>query len=226
MRSRRLDRRLLAVAPAQRPGAHAAGLRRADADPVEAAQVAWMADWRLVAEVGGRGEEDQVARRQVARHHPGRQFETTADGGVEAFADEVDLAIVEMPVGHDVRIAFEELAEQRQDVVAAEGQPHADLQRAAGLVADAGDVGESGLDALQAAADLLQETLPGFGQGQAPGAALEQAHAEVAFQAGDVLAHPGRRQAQAPGGLGEATGLGAADEALDVAEGFHGKGPA
>ncbi|MNJ51180.1 hypothetical protein D3C77_464780 [compost metagenome] len=69
---------------------------------------------------------------------------------------------------------------------------------------------------------FAEKALTGFRQGQAPRAALKQAHAQTRLQPGNVLTHRRRRQAQAPRCLGEAADFGATDEAFDTAKRFHG----
>ncbi|KAF1856337.1 hypothetical protein Lal_00000038 [Lupinus albus] len=150
--------------------------------------------------------------------HPLGQLEATPDADVEALADEVHLAIVEMPVGHDGGVAGEEVGQQRHDVLAAEHQPHAHLEVACRLAAGAGEVGHCALDGGEAAADLGEEALAGFGQFQAARTTLEQSHPQPGFQFRHVLADRRWCQAQAPCGLGKAAGLRAADEAFDAVE--------
>ena len=58
----------------------------------------------------------------------------------------------------------------------------------------------------------LQVDLPGLGQRQAAGGALEQAGAEFRFQVGDGLGQRRGRLAQALGATAEATGFGSGDE--------------
>ena len=127
-------------------------------------------------------------RGQLARDDAGRQREAAADGGVEPFADDIDPAVVEMPVGHHVREAREEFTEERHQEVAAEGMAHADLERAGRIFVDAADAGHGGLQPTPAGPRPGAGMLAAFGQCQPTGAALEQAHAEVAFEARHVLA--------------------------------------
>ena len=158
-------------------------------------------------------------RRELARDDAGRQRKAAADRGVEALADDVDLPVVEMPVGQHARIALEESAEQRDEEVAAERLAHAHLQCAGRVLAPFGDAGNGRLQGRQRAVDLLQEALAAFGQREAPGAAVEQAKAEIAFEARDVLADAGRREPEHPGGGGEAAvlrGLRERDQVLHV----------
>ncbi|MNY67858.1 hypothetical protein D3C86_2055210 [compost metagenome] len=62
-------------------------------------------------------------------------------------------------------------------------------------------------------------------QHHATGGAREQAHLQVSFQAGDVLAHGGGTQTQATGATGNAAGFDNLDETLDRTEQVHGRLP-
>ncbi|MOA19871.1 hypothetical protein D3C78_1402790 [compost metagenome] len=77
------------------------------------------------------------------------------------------------------------------------------------------------LNGLEAGSHFAEKTLSGFGQGQAPRAALKQAHAQARLQASNILAHRRRRQAQAPRSLGEAADFGTTNKAFDTAKRFH-----
>lgn len=78
---------------------------------------------------------------------------------------------------------------------AAEAQAETELERACGLAVLAGDVVHGILQRRKAARDLLQETLARLGQRKLSRVALEQAHAQVSLEAGDVLAHGCGREA-------------------------------
>lgn len=91
----------------------------------------------------------------------------------------------------------------------------------AGSPADGGDPGDGRLDALQIVRDREAEGFARFRQTQLPRRTMKQPHTEVPLQRGDVPADGGRSQRQAPGGLGEAAMLRAADEGFQVRQGFH-----
>ena len=84
-------------------------MRRADEDAVAARKVGWIANYNLLfsllCEVSRRRDQHAMRGRQLTCDDNRRQIESAADGCVKAFADEVDLTIVEMPVGRDGRIA-------------------------------------------------------------------------------------------------------------------------
>ncbi|MDT4871847.1 hypothetical protein FQZ97_1070010 [compost metagenome] len=94
----------------------------------------------------------------------------------------------------------------------AETRRHAQLEHTGGFALVVADAGEGRLQGLQVAADGLLQAFAGFGQGELAGGTLEQPHAQVALQHGDIAADRRGRQGQAPGGRGEAAGFGAADE--------------
>ena len=168
------------------------------------------------AEIGRRRDGDDVNRRQLARHDTRRQGEAAADGRIEAFADDVDLAVVEMPVGHDARIAGEKIGQQRHQEMAPERLAHADLQGAHGLFLGNLDAVHRRLQRRQGAVDLAQEPLAAFGQGEPARAAMKEAHAEIGFEARHVLADAGRRQAEHPRRGGKAALLGRLHERHQV----------
>jgi hypothetical protein len=121
-----------------------------------------------------------------------------------------------VPVGQHVRVAGQELVQQRHQEVAAESLAHADLEAAGRRVVAQADAGDRALQRGQRAADLLQETFAAFGQRQASRAAVEQAHAKVSLEAADILADAGRGQAEHPRGRGEAAVLGGLDKGHQV----------
>jgi hypothetical protein len=77
-------------------------------------------------------------RPQLARDDARGHGEAATDRGIESLADDIDLAVVEMPIGHHPWVAGEELPQQRNQEVAAEGLAHADFQGARGNFIDTG----------------------------------------------------------------------------------------
>ncbi len=144
--------------------------------------------------VGGRRNGNDVQGRERAGHHAWRQLDAAADRSVESLGNQVDLPAFELPVGTDLRVSFQELRQQRHDVIDPEGQAHADLEHAGRLGAVRGDARNRRLQLLQMAPDPVQETLAGFGQGQLPSAAVEQPNTKVSLQDRDVSAHGGRSE--------------------------------
>ncbi|MNE91486.1 hypothetical protein D3C80_1891080 [compost metagenome] len=62
-------------------------------------------------QVTRRGYQHAMGWRQLACHHPLRQFESATDRGVETLGDQVDLPVIEMPVRIDRRKAPQKLTE-------------------------------------------------------------------------------------------------------------------
>ena len=179
-------------------------------------------DLRMPLQVRRRGHQHPVRRGQLARHHPRRQFKTTTNGRIEALADQVDLAVIEMPVRGNGGVAAQKFAQQGQHVQTPEHRAHADPQQPGRLPFGTGQVGHRILDSAKAVAHLAKKTLPCFGQGQLAGTTLEQPHPQARLQLRNVLAHGSGRNAQAPGRFGKAAHLGTADEAFQRVERFHG----
>ena len=180
--------------------------------PSKRRQVVGRARHRPAGHVARRCHGDDVHRRQLARDHARRQREAAADRGIEAFADDVDPAVVEVPVGQDRRVAGQEVVEQRHQEVAAEGLAHAHLERAGRLVVDPARAGHRGLQRGERTVHLAQEPLAAFGQRQPTRAALEQAHAQIGLEPGHVLADAGWRQPEDARRGGEAAVLCRPDE--------------
>ena len=128
----------------------------------------------------------------------------TADHRVHAFGDHVDQPVVEVQVQFDVRVARGKLREDRQQHPIADGR-QADPQPAPGLVADPRQFGLGLLDFGDNALAALIEQRAFIGQADAPGAAVQQAHAKALLQARQGLAHRRGRQPQALAGAHQAT---------------------
>lgn len=161
-------------------------------------QIVRMRDGRAPGEIAGCGRQHHVRTRELTRHEAGGQFETSADGGIETFGDQVNRAVVEVPVRHDGRIAPDEVAQQRHDVLATKGVAHAHFQRAGGLAVRIGQIGHRTLYGGKTAADFAQEALARFGELQAARAALEQPHTQTRFQPRHPLADRRSGQTQPP----------------------------
>jgi len=61
-----------------------------------------------------------MCARASSRDDARPELDRGSDRGVEPLADEIDLPVVEVPVGRDRGVTREERAEHRQDVVAPE----------------------------------------------------------------------------------------------------------
>ena len=154
-------------------------------------------------------------------YDPWRQIEAAPDGGVVAFRDEIDLPVLEMPFGSDARITCQKSRQQGQDVGHAEGGRHADPEHAGRFPTITGNARDRGLNSLQIVGDGQPERFSCFGQGQLTRRAVEQPHAEIALQHGNVPTDRSRCQRQPPGCFGEAAMLRALHESFEVGEGFQ-----
>jgi hypothetical protein len=99
----------------------------------------------------------------------GGQCEPCSDCRVEPLRDEVDLAVVEMPVETDIGIVFSEGRQNRQYKVYAERQVHGDLEQSGGGSGFARGGGDCLLQTLQIVANAGQEPFASLGEGELPG---------------------------------------------------------
>ncbi|MNJ51181.1 hypothetical protein D3C77_464790 [compost metagenome] len=60
--------------------------------------------------------QNPVRRGQLASDNALRQVETTTNSSIESLTDQVDLAIIKMPVRIDCRKTLQKLSQQRHDV--------------------------------------------------------------------------------------------------------------
>ncbi len=85
----------------------------------------------------------------------------------------------------------------------------------------AGQVGQRPARVVQHVEDLVgarQQCAAGLGQANLATEAIEQAHAQLLFQAGDTLAHGRLGQVQALAGFREAAGFGNGDKGVEVGQ--------
>jgi len=148
-----------------------------------------------------------------------------AQGDVDAFLDQVDVAVVQHEVDVELRMLFQEQRQARQHVQAREGHRGADAQAAGegGGCAAGGALGFVGF--LDRALGALVEAAARFGGRQAVGRSQQQAHAEAVFQLGDGLGDGRLSHAQQSGGAGEGAGFDDADEGFHRGQAVHGYSP-
>ena len=165
--------------------------------PSKRRQVVGRARHRPAGHVARRRHGDDVHRRQLARDHAGGQREAAADRGIEALADDVDPAVVEVPVGQ--HRADSGPGSRRAAAPGSGGRrpgpcsPSAcrSARRRSGARRQTAACSEA-----SGPSTWLQEPLAAFGQRQPTRAAMEQAHAEIGLEPRHVLADAGRRQAR------------------------------
>ena len=106
---------------------------------------------------------------------------------VQAFADHIDDAVVEVQFQLHLRVALLEAGQHRQQEAVADGG-QADAQQPTGGVLSLRQVRLRFGKLIQCAATALQQQFAFVGEVHAAGGALEQARAESLFKPGDALA--------------------------------------
>jgi hypothetical protein len=143
----------------------------------------------------GAATANDVHRRELARDDSGSQRKAAADGGVEALADDVDLAVVEMPVGQHAWIALEKAPSSGTRKLRPKAWPMLTFnvprgpRRASSTPATPPAATRAGRPPAAGSARRLRS-------GQRRVLRLEEAHAEIALETRDVLADAGRREAE------------------------------
>lgn len=177
----------------------------------------------MLTEVGRRRAEHVLQDQQRAGDQAGvRNPVATAQGQVDAFGDQVLAAVLQEQFQAQVRITLEKSRNGRGQAGEGEGQRGVDPQQAAGALLHRSERGVGGLEIVEDALQALPVDFAGLGQAHVAGGAIDQAHLEVRFQLGDVLAHGGRREIHLPGRGGEAAIRGHGAEDLEGGEVIHG----
>ena len=118
-------------------------------------------------------------------------------GEVEAALHQVHAPVVEFHFRNDERIAGDQPRHQRHEVPVPERVAGGDAHPAGRLGALGGDRVDREVERADGVARPLDERAALAGELQRPRTAVHQAHAERGFQPGHVLAHGGRRDAEA-----------------------------
>ena len=118
-------------------------------------------------------------------------------------------------------MALHEVVDQRHDEALAIGHGAGHAQQALGLVSQVADGAQRFFAGILQAQAMLQECLPGFGQHDLAGAAVEQPGLQVLFQLGDLTADLRGRQAQVSSGGGELAAFGDGDEFVQAFPSVH-----
>ncbi|MNP13820.1 hypothetical protein D3C76_1061170 [compost metagenome] len=173
---------------------------------------------------------DEVQRVVPYRHRAHRLGGFRSQGDHRQFGAAVQdlfishFRVEELDVQRHLRMRAGEGAQQRRqamqaDVVAGgEHQPAADL---------ATEVGQGAAGVVQHIEDLVgpwQQGAAGLGQAHLAADPVEQAHAQLAFQRRDTLAHRRLGQVQALSGFGKAAGLGDGEEGVEAGQ-IHVRAP-
>ncbi|MNH08798.1 hypothetical protein D3C79_682300 [compost metagenome] len=194
--------------------------------PVQAGQGAQVSRHRALwqaLEQGGRGHQVLGATRQHL-HHQVAAFQwrhAYAQGDVDTFLDQVDLAVGTFDM---------QLHQRALDHEAGEHGPDPEIQQGSGAAQahDALRLGAVALDQLGGAFGFHQHGhamavvgLADFGHREVPGRALDQAHAQAFFQPGNAPAELGLGHVQGAAGGGKAAVIDHLGKVVKVVEVFH-----
>ena len=163
------------------------------------AQVVWCARLAMVGKVSRRGTGDEVHLADASRDERRDAQHADAQGNIDAVRNEIDDAIVETEVEFDQRIAAREFRQRRQQQVTAECDGDIDPELA---LRPRSRIAQCFLGIAQVVEDAAaagQELGAFRGQADAARRPVQQPHAEVLFERGDVLAGRGARQLQLVG---------------------------
>lgn len=201
------------------PGAAGGG----EADGGPAGEVFGVSGLAALFDEVGAGAEDVAGVAEGAGDEGAVGEVADAQGEVEAFFEQVGDAVEEGEFGAHVRVLFEPLVEQGGEVQVAEHHRGGDGEGAGGFGAVAVEAGFGGVDVGQNLAAVLQIVAAFVGEGEAAGAAVEQAHAEVLFEAGEGADDGGGGAVQFVAGGGEAALVDDGDEGAHGFEFVHGR---
>ena len=165
----------------------------AQRNPGQALQFARVLGHAALPQQGRRGHGNARHLGHAQRNH--RRVDHGADlhGAVDAFGNEVRLAVMQQPFDLDGRMAVQKRQQRRHELVLAKGVGRDHAQQAARRVLGAAQVGLQRVPCLQQLARMLQAALAVVGQRHGVGGAPQQAQAQRALQ---------RLQAPADRGLG------------------------
>ena len=165
-----------------------------------------------LAKIGRRPDDAELGAAEPAGDQARVLQKAEAHADVDAFADEIDDAVVEGAMDVDVRIARLERAQQRRHLDAAERDRHVDAQVAGGLELRVFQNKLGLLDVGERLAAALEEGCAVLGQADAPRGAGEQPGADLVFQPADGVADAGLGDAELGGGTHEGEALRHFDE--------------
>ena len=180
-----------------------------------------MLRYAVFAQVGRRGDVDEVELAQCARHQAGVTQLTDPQDRIATVFDQVHRAIGHAQVQFHLRVARKEIRQGRGDDASADAAGHVDLQQANRLRVILAEqrFGVFNLgDQAQAAG---MEHVPIMGGGHPTGRALQQAGAEPLLQFGDGRRYRGAGQAELVGGAGEAGALHHPGEDTEAVDPVH-----
>lgn len=177
-------------------------------------QLGRLARAAVALDIGARRAEDPAQAQQVARDRILRRPRGHAQREVDAVVHQVDQAVGEHQLDLQPGVRRRDDGQQGRDEVTPEGERRAHPQRAARALAEVAHRDLAAVHGLQCARRVAQEHLPGGGEDEPPGGALEEGGAEAAFELGDLLADLGTRAAERARRGRHAAALDHANEAL------------
>jgi hypothetical protein len=147
-----------------------------------------------------------------------------AKADVDTVFDPVADAVVHLDVGVHLRIAAAIFFKHRPQHLQHDGARRRDAQRPGDLFAAAACAVQGALQRGKPGLRGLQELLAFFGEAQAAGGAVKEAHAQVLLELHQRLAGGLRRDGLRGGGLAQAAQLGGFDEGGNGAQFIEGHG--
>ena len=172
-------------------------------------------------EVGRRGADHPLHRRQLADDGILRRRAGQAQGEVDAVVDQVDDGVGQHQFAGHRRVAGNDFRQQGRDVEAAERDRGADAQDAVRRFAEVAHRQFGTADRLDGALRVLMEDFAGGRQAQVTCRTFEQAHAETAFKVGNLLADLGAGTVEMAGGGSHAAGFDHLDEGVPAVQPGH-----
>ncbi|MNZ85680.1 hypothetical protein D3C78_1044830 [compost metagenome] len=167
---------------------------------------------------------DEVQRVVPYRHRAHRLGGFRRQGDHRQFGAAVEdflvghLGIEELDIQLHLRVGAGEGAQQRRQAVQADMVAGGEHQLSADLAAEVGQCAAGVIQHIEDLVGARQQGAAGFGQAHLAADPVEQAHAELALQRRDALAHGWLGQVQAFSSLGKASGLGDSEEGIQAGE--------
>ncbi|MCY1224398.1 hypothetical protein D9M72_365540 [compost metagenome] len=188
------------------------GAREVAHDVVALLDVVRMLRRTIALDVGRRGHGDEVQGADAARHQRLVAEFAGADHAVDVVADQVDGAVAHAQVDLDVGVAVAEAGQVGQDDLLRHRGAHVDAQPPRGVGLRIRHAGFHVVEVVQQPRGALEVGGAVGRDGDAPGRAVEQLHAQARFQRLDLLGDGALGQGQRVGGTGEGAGFDHADK--------------
>src|SRR6516162_6276745 len=189
------------------PGAGQSRVAHREADAIVVFKVLRLPGSAMPREIAGRADDAELSLRQPPGDQ-GRIFQRAEpEADVDTLLDEIDIAIGEAEREPEIGILRLELAEQGNDLDAAEGGGHVDAQSADRLQAR---VLQHEFGFVEICQDLTTALVEGgavFGQADATRGTCKEPHAKLLLEPADRIARAGLCDAEISGGANETAPL-------------------